>query len=183
MYQPNISKREIQKDVQHSRMWQRFVNTKETDANKNPDKGTAYRPIASAAQQNQQSVDITSVPSSIVADDSRKSQQAVTATPSTNSNTKTKTEVKSTLHIPTLDQQKQQQESKIDAKTILSTVKQVVVPSSLQPRNNGNTFQTFSQFKQEVLSSEKLRNVSKSSQVKPGIATLYLCAPIQNLHF
>ncbi|XP_061194730.1 uncharacterized protein LOC133202875 [Saccostrea echinata] len=174
VYQPNITKRQNQKDAQHTRLWQRFVNNKEASGSKESDKESTYRPIAPATQQNEQSGDNISSPEP-KEDEGKKSQETVPSKSSANSeNTQTKIQVKPTQNLMTLEQQKQQQESKIDAQTIQSTVKQVVVSSSPQIHNQ-NPIPTFRQFKQELVSSEKLRNIAsyvqKHPEVQPGERT------------
>jgi hypothetical protein len=190
-----------EKDAQHTRLWQRFLSEKEAACKKDPSKATTtYQPITSTMPMIKQSPSSLEMAddSTITADDSNKPQQTATVTSPANSNTEIKTEAKSTPQISTLDQQKQQQESKaetepkstshiltlnqqeqqqeskIDTKTILSTIKQVAVPqvapSSLRPRNN--IFETFSKFKEEVLSNKSgniTANVSKSAPIIAGM--------------
>lgn len=80
-------------------------------------------------------------------------------------------EVKS--NTMTLDEQKHQQDSKIDAQTIQSTVKQVIVSSSSQQRvyNHPLPVSTFKEFKQDVMSSEQLKNTATCVHNGPQLQT------------
>ncbi|XP_062593534.1 uncharacterized protein LOC134255018 [Saccostrea cucullata] len=169
VYQPNITKRQNQKDAQHTRLWQRFVNNKEAASGKETgNKESKYRPIAPATQQDEKSGDDTTTSEPKV-DESKTSKETATSKFSESlENTQPKIQVKPTQNLMTLDQQKQQQESKIDAQTIQSTVKQVVVTSSSQVHNQ-NPIPSFHQFKQELMSSEKLRNIATYVQNRPEI--------------
>ena len=154
MYQPNITKRQNQKDTQHTRMWQRFVS-KEAET-KVKDKATP--------QLNQSSSEVSCTSDSTEVGDPKKSSSS--SSQKGNSKVSEGSEVtdkggKSQKNGLTLDQRKQQQESKIDAQTIQSTVKQICVSSNSQPRVYSQPIPSFKEFKKEVMSSEKpKRNAS-----------------------
>lgn len=155
MYQPNITKRQNQKDTQHTRMWQRFVS-KEAET-KVKDKATP--------QLNQSSSEVSCTSDSTEVEDPKKSSSSSSSQKGT-SKASEGSEVtdkgrKSQKNGLTLDQRKQQQESKIDAQTIQSTVKQICVSSSSQPRVYSQPIPSFKEFKKEVMSSERSkRNAS-----------------------
>ena len=148
VYQPNITKRQNQKDTQHTRMWQRFVS-KEAET-KVKDKATP--------QLNQSSSEVSCTSDSTEVEDPKKSSSS--SSQKGNSKVSEGSEVtdkggKSQKNGLTLDQRKQQQESKIDAQTIQSTVKQICVSSNSQPRVYSQPIPSFKEFKKEVLLSEK----------------------------
>lgn len=151
MYQPNITKRQNQKDTQHTRMWQRFVS-KEAET-KVKDKATP--------QLNQSSSEVSCTSDSTEVEDPKKSSSSSSSSSQKGTSKASEgSEVtdkgrKSQKNGLTLDQRKQQQESKIDAQTIQSTVKQICVSSNSQPRVYSQPIPSFKEFKKEVLSSEK----------------------------
>lgn len=167
IYQPNITKRQNSKDSQHSRMWQRFVTNKEADG-KEQGMETKFRPIAPAPPDCQSSGNISTKAYSTGTDDDKLSppKSSVKIGDSQMSN-----EVKS--NTMTLDEQKHQQDSKIDAQTIQSTVKQVIVSSSSQQRvyNHPLPVSTFKEFKQDVMSSEQLKNTATCVHNGPQLQT------------
>nr|XP_022338739.1 uncharacterized protein LOC111134191 isoform X2 [Crassostrea virginica] len=154
VYQPNITKRQNQKDTQHTRMWQRFVS-KEAET-KVKDKATP--------QLNQSSSEVSCTSDSTEVEDPKKSSSS--SSQKGTSKVSEGSEVTDKGRKPqknglTLDQRKQQQESKIDAQTIQSTVKQICVSSNSQPRVYSQPIPSFKEFKMEVMSSEKpKRNAS-----------------------
>lgn len=149
-------------------MWQRFVNNKETDG-KEQGMETKFRPIAPAPRDSQSSGNISTKSYSTDTEDDKwpppKSSVKI-GDPQISNGVKSNT--------MTLDEQKHQQDSKIDAQTIQSTVKQVIVSSSSQPRlyNHPLPVSTFKEFKQDLMSSEKLKNtatrVHNGSQLQTG---------------
>lgn len=156
IYQPNITKRQNSKDSQHARMWQRFVTNKEADG-KEQGMETKFRPIAPAPRDSQSSGNISTKSYSTDTDDDERfppKSSVKIADP------KISNEVKS--NTMTLDEQKYQQDSTIDAQTIQSTVKQVIVSSSSQQKvyNHPLPVSTFKEFKQDLMSSEKLKNTA-----------------------
>ena len=152
VYQPNITKRQNQKDTQHTRMWQRFVS-KEAET-KVKDKATP--------QLNQSSSEVSCTSDSTEVEDPKKSSSSQKGTSkATEGSEVTDKGRESQKNGLTLDQRKQQQESKIDAQTIQSTVKQICVSSNSQPRVYSQPIPSFKEFKKEVMSSEKpKRNAS-----------------------
>lgn len=167
IYQPNITKRQNSKDSQHARMWQRFVTNKEADG-KEQGMETKFRPIAPAPRDSQSSGNISTKSYSTDTDDDKRfppKSSVKIADP------KISNEVKS--NTMTLDEQKHQ-DCTIDAQTIQSTVKQVIVSSSSQQRvyNHPLPVSTFKEFKQDLMLSEKLKNtathIHNESQLQTG---------------